>query len=80
MAVTALVDETQTDDIIEAPKPTIKCANENIDEYCDETYQLPPDIALASYAYLDPKTLDKALRGPDAKHWQEALEYEINQL
>ena len=41
---------------------------------------MPPDIALASFAYLDPKMLDKALRGPDAKQWQEALEYKISQL
>ena len=29
---------------------------------------------------MDPKTFDKALRGPDSKHWEEALQYEINQL
>ena len=32
------------------------------------------------YTHLDPKTLDKALCGPNAKEWQEALEYEISQL
>ena len=26
------------------------------------------------------KTLDEALQGPQAKEWQRALEYEINQL
>ena len=29
---------------------------------------------------LTPKTLDEALRGPNAKEWQEALEYKIGQL
>ena len=28
----------------------------------------------------DPKTFDEALCGPNAKEWQEALDYEINQL
>ena len=28
----------------------------------------------------DPKTFEEALRGPNAKEWQEALDYEINQL
>jgi hypothetical protein len=38
------------------------------------------DFALASTHPSDPKTLDEALRGPDSKHWEEALKYEINQL
>ena len=62
------------------PKNVVEHIDENIEEYYDESYQSPPDIALASFAYLDPKMLDEALRGPDAKHWQEALEYEISQL
>ena len=41
---------------------------------------LLPDFALVGSIGLDPKTLDEALCGPDAKHWQEALEYEIGQL
>ena len=28
----------------------------------------------------DPQMFDEALCGPDAKHWQEALEYQIGQL
>jgi hypothetical protein len=28
----------------------------------------------------DPKTLDEGLRGPDGKHWEKALQYEISQL
>ena len=71
-AITANVDKMQEDDI---PDPV-----QDDDEFVDELYSLPPDIALASHAYLDPKTLDKVLRGPDAKQWEEALKYEINQL
>ena len=50
------------------------------DCYIDCFQDLPPDLALASYSGVDPKTLDKALRGPNAKEWQEALKYEISQL
>ena len=39
-----------------------------------------PDFALVRNIGPDPKTLDKALCGPNAKHWQKALEYEIGQL
>ena len=77
VAVTALIDETQTNDIIESPKQVVEHVLEDANDYHDESYQLPPDIALASFAYLDPKMLDKALRGLDAKQW---LEYEISQL
>ena len=79
-AVTTLVDETQTNNIIESPKQVVEHVLEDANKYYDESYQLLPDIALTSFAYLDPKTLDEALRGPDAKQWQEALEYEIGQL
>jgi len=41
---------------------------------------LPPDFALVGSIGSDPQMLDEALRGPDAKQWQEALEYEIGQL
>ena len=46
----------------------------------DNAYELPPDIALIGYMHLDPKMLDEALRGPNAREWQDALEYEIHQL
>ena len=46
----------------------------------DEAYKLPPDLVLMGYSHLDPKTLDKALYGPNAKEWQEALQHEICQL
>ena len=41
---------------------------------------LLPDFALVGSIGSDLKTLDKVLCGPDAKHWQEALEYKIGQL
>ena len=49
-------------------------------EHPEDDYELPLDIALMGYTHLDLKTLDKALCGPNAKEWQEALEYEICQL
>jgi hypothetical protein len=62
------------------PKQVAEHVDEDIEGYYNDSYQLPPDITLTSSAYLDPKMLDEALRGPDAKHWQEALEYKISQL
>ena len=57
---------------------------ENGTDFDDEeeifSSDLPLDFALVGSIRLDPKTLDEALRGPDAKHWQEALEYKIGQL
>ena len=50
------------------------------DCYIDCFQDLPPDLALASYSGVNPKMLDEALRGPNTKEWQEALEYEISQL
>ena len=40
----------------------------------------PPDFALVGNIGDNPRLLDEALRGPDAKRWQEALDYEIGQL
>jgi Reverse transcriptase (RNA-dependent DNA polymerase) len=45
----------------------------------DSDYPLN-DFAFVATHPSDPKTLDEALRGPDAKQWEEALQYEINQL
>ena len=53
---------------------------ELISEEPEDTYDLPPDIALVRYTHLDLKTLDKALRSLNAKEWMEALQYEIRQL
>jgi hypothetical protein len=43
-------------------------------------YDIPPNVALVGYYGKDPTMLDKAMQGPDAKRWQEALEYKISQL
>ena len=53
---------------------------DNIHKDHDNYYNLPPDIALIGYASSDPKTLDEALHGLNAKEWQEALDYKISQL
>ena len=52
-------------------------ATDDVDEGFSK---LPLDFTLVGSIGPDPRMLDKALRGPDAKHWQEALEYEISQL
>ena len=41
---------------------------------------LPPDFALVGAIGTEPQSIDEALRGPNAKEWQTALNYEINQL
>ena len=46
---------------------------ELISEEPEDTYDLPPDIALIGYTHLDPKMLDEALHSPNAKEWMEAL-------
>ena len=53
---------------------------ENIHKDPDDPYNLPLDIALIEYASRDPKMLDKALCGLNAKEWQEALDYKISQF
>ena len=47
----------------------------------DEFPDLPFDFfALHTTMGSEPKTLDEALAGPNAKEWQAAYDYEINQL
>jgi hypothetical protein len=46
----------------------------------NDSFDLPPDIALAGHYNTDLKTINEALRGLNAKEWQEALDYKINQL
>jgi Reverse transcriptase (RNA-dependent DNA polymerase)/gag-polypeptide of LTR copia-type len=48
--------------------------------YSNCFYDLPPDFAMVGQVGSDPRTLDEALRGPNSKEWQTALDYEINQL
>ena len=54
----------------------IKSNNDDERTFAD----LLPDLALIGGPTSDPHSLDKALRGPDAKEWQAALQYEISQL
>ena len=71
-AVTAIVEEPPEDDE-DKHQPPVDTLVEP--KYPDDDYELPPVIALMGYTHLDLKTLDKALHGPNAKEWQEALEY-----
>jgi hypothetical protein len=48
--------------------------------YSNCCYEVPPDFAMVGHTWSDPQTLDEALRGPDAKEWQKALDYEVGQL
>jgi hypothetical protein len=41
---------------------------------------LPPDFATVGAMGTEPASIDEALRGPNAKEWQAALDYEISQL
>src|SRR5882762_4938951 len=41
---------------------------------------IPPDFATVGAMGTEPASIDEALRGPNAKEWQAALDYEINQL
>ena len=74
--ITALVEETVDGDIVKLIDESFEAE----DELPSHLYKLPPDIALAGFIGTDPKTLDEVLHGPNAKEWQEALEYEIGQL
>jgi Reverse transcriptase (RNA-dependent DNA polymerase) len=76
-AVTAIVKEPPEDDEDKTQTPAEVFVEP---EEPEDDYELPPDIALMEYTHLDPKTLDEALRGPNAKEWEETLQYEINQL
>jgi hypothetical protein len=82
-AITAFVKEPPEEDDETSEEATVNVDVEPIEEDNkddDSTYELPPDIALVRFSNGDPKTLDKALCGPNTKKWQEALQYEINQL
>ena len=71
-AITAFTEEPNDNGHAEFP--------EDSNESFNEAYEQPPDIALVGFAPGDPRMLEKALCGPDAKQWQEALDYEIGQL
>ena len=76
-AVTAIAEDPLEEDNVEDQAPIHALVEP---EDTDDDHELPPDIALMGYTHLDPKMLDKALHGPNAKEWEEALKYEINQL
>ena len=66
---------------IEEPKENMEESTyEEVADDFDESYELPPDIDLLGYSASNPKTLDKAMHGPNVNEWQEALKYKINQL
>ena len=72
--VAGVADAEPLDDGDPLTDPTT--SNNNEEDFMD----LPPDFALIGGLNSDPTSLDEALRGPDAQKWQEALDYEINQL
>ena len=75
--MTAAITVLEDQDNAESAKVEI---NDEEGGYLNCSCDLPPDIAAVGHTGSDPKTPDEALRGPDAKEWQAALEYEINQL
>ena len=74
MAAAAIFDEEDVDKIFP------EGAESGVGEVSDYLYELPPDVMALGHSDSDPKTFEEALRGPIAKEWQEALDYEINQL
>ena len=54
--------------------------DDDVNTYLNCFNEYPPDVALVRNNFKDPKNLDEALQCLDAKEWQEALQYEINQL
>ena len=78
-AITAFIKEMPEDDK-KTPVNTEVEPTQEVDEGDDSSYELPPDIALIRCSNGDPKMLDEVLCGPNTKEWQEALQYEINQL
>ena len=70
-----LVAATAVDNDLQSYYPSI-----NNPEPHDKTYHLPLDLAFVRIMDSEPKSLDKALRGPKAREWKMALDYEISQL
>ena len=67
----ALVDEPDDDDT-----PGIDIPEDDNELFAN----LPPDFALVGTMGYASRTLDEALRGPRAKEWQAAYDYENSQL
>ena len=73
-AIAISEDQTDVDD------PVAEIVNDKQGVYFNQYYDFPPDLAMLGQCESNPKTLDEALHGPNAKEWQEALDYEISQL
>ena len=73
-AAAAIFDEEDVDKIF------LEGVESGVGEVYDYLYELPPDVTALGHSDSDPKTFEEALCGPNAKEWQEALDYEINQL
>ena len=73
-AAAAIFDEEDVDEIFP------EGVESGVGEVSNYLYELPPDVAALGHSNLDPKTFEEALHGPNAKEWQEALDYKINQL
>ena len=72
-AVTVLEDQDNAD--------SSKVAIDDVDRgYFNCFYNSLPDHAMVGHTWSDPQKLDEVLRGPNAKEWQAALDYKINQL
>ena len=74
MAAAAIFDEEDVDKIFP------EGVESGVREVSNYPYELPLDVMALGHSDLDPKTFEEALHGPNAKEWQEALDYEINQL
>ena len=74
MAAAAISDKEDVDKIFP------EGVESGMGEVSDYPYKLPLDIVALGHSDSDPKTFKEALCGPNAKEWQEALDYEINQL
>ena len=71
-AAAAIFDEEDVDKIFP------EGVESGVREVSNYPYKLPLDIVALKHSDSDPKTFDESLCGPNAKEWQEALDYEIN--
>ena len=53
---------------------------EHIDRYLNCFSEYLPNVALVGQNTADPRNPNEALHGPNAKEWQDVLQYKINQL
>ena len=74
MAAAAIFDKEDVDKIFP------EGVESGVGEVSVYLYELPLDVAALGHSDSDPNTFKEALHGPNAKEWQEAPDYEINQL